>query len=95
MSIKYGELEDQLYKTWFYKNVGKSIKDKRNDCGNSQEELANALNISRVSMVNIENGKQRLPVHIINDICYLLKCSIADIVPSRSEYNHSKFPDNI
>jgi len=74
------------YKTWFYQKVGINIKNARIKCGDSQDGLSNALGISRVSMVNIENGKQRLPAHLINDIAHFLGIDINILIPSKYDY---------
>lgn len=87
---EYGFTPERLYQTWFYETMGKRIKSRRKNQGETQEDLADALGISRVSMVNIENGKQRLPIHIINDICTLLKTNINALVPNRNEYTPAK-----
>lgn len=85
------EFADKKHKeTIFYETIGANICLKRKSLKLNQEELAEKLGISRVSMVNIESGKQRLPVHLLSHVCDILKARIGDIVPQRSTtLNHT------
>lgn len=80
------ENPEEKYKFWFYTEVGARIKKYRKLNNESQDDLASALNISRVSMVNIESGKQRMPAYILSDICYFLRIGVEDLIPKRDEY---------
>jgi len=44
------------------------------------------LGMSRVSMVNIEAGRQHPPVHVLWDIAQELDVELASLLPSRAEY---------
>lgn len=65
----------------FYQCVGSNIRKFRIGAGLTQEDLAFILNISRVSVNNIELGKQRLPLHLIASICGLFKARMHEIIP--------------
>lgn len=65
----------------FYQLVGANIRDFRKKAGLTQDDLGYVLNISRVSVNNIELGKQRLPVHLISAIGNLFKAYMHEIIP--------------
>jgi transcriptional regulator with XRE-family HTH domain len=46
-----------------YKNLGKRIRDLRKSLGQTQEQLAKQVGISRASLANIEAGRQQVLVH--------------------------------
>ena len=83
--MKKSDSPEEKHKQWFYTTVGEIIREKRIQCGESQDSLASALKISRVSMTNIENGKQRLPLHLLVDIAYFLNVSISDLTPTQQK----------
>lgn len=56
----------------FYVQLGVLIRKARVDAGLTQQELADALVISRTSLTNIEKGNQRILVHILIDIAHSL-----------------------
>lgn len=67
----------------FYKTVGGNIRAFRKKAGFTQEDLAYMLNISRVSVNNIELGKQRLPLHMVSAIGRLFKAYMYyEIIPA-------------
>jgi DNA-binding XRE family transcriptional regulator len=66
----------------FYQNVGNLIKSSRKLNDINQETLANYLGISRVSLVNIENGKQRAPLHVLLEISDFLKVPLKELYPT-------------
>lgn len=51
-----------------YLEIGERIKSRRKALGISQEGLAKSVGLSRVSIVNIECGRQRMPVHVLQKI---------------------------
>ena len=55
-----------------YKIIGQTLKARREKLGMSQEQLAAQVNVGRTSIVNIETGRQRLPLHLLYDICIAL-----------------------
>jgi transcriptional regulator with XRE-family HTH domain len=48
-----------------YRFIGAKIQQIRMSLGWSQEELAQKVTLDRTSIVNIEGGKQRIPLHDI------------------------------
>lgn len=65
----------------FYLQVGKRIKRERSISGINQEALGKKVGISRVSVVNIEKGKQMPPVHVIWKIAAALDTTVERLFP--------------
>jgi putative transcriptional regulator len=66
---------------WFKKEVGQNIKALRMKAGYSQEQLAQLLDLSRVSVMNIERGRHTPPLSGIYTICCLFGCTWNDVMP--------------
>lgn len=67
----------------FYKIAGNLIRIARNRVKISQEELAHQLGfVSRISVVNIESGKQKILLHTLLEISELLNVPLHDLLPS-------------
>ncbi|MBC7382942.1 MAG: helix-turn-helix transcriptional regulator [Bacteroidia bacterium] len=64
----------------FYKKLGDNIKATRGDKF-VQDELANRTGLSRISIVNIEQGKQKVQLHTLVEIAALLKVQLSEIIP--------------
>ncbi len=73
---------DQLDKDKFYISIGEAIKIARTNIDMSQASLAEKINMSRASIVNIEKGRQSPPIHLLWQLSRLLKVSIIDFLPS-------------
>ena len=75
--------DDRLYMV-----IGQKIKAARKDLEGSlsQQELADRLGVSRTSIVNIEGGKQRPPIHLLWRIAEALGTDIPLLIPSHSEF---------
>lgn len=52
----------------------------------SQQSLAMSLGISRASVVNIEAGRQRPPLHVIWQIAEALSVDAASLIPRAEEF---------
>ena len=68
-----------------YNVIGKRIRVEREKEGYKQTEFAQLLQISRASLVNIEQGRQRAPLHIIYEVARLLKIGVSDLLPNVNE----------
>ena len=66
----------------FYTEIGNNIKNARERANLKQEAFAKLIGLSRVSVVNIERGKQNPPLHILWDISKALKITLHDLLPS-------------
>jgi DNA-binding XRE family transcriptional regulator len=68
-----------------YWEVGIAIRRKRELLGMSQEELANRAGIGRTSIVNIEGGRQRLPLTTLYDIADALQVQAVQLLPRNED----------
>lgn len=71
----------QSDKDQFYILIGNAIRDARINKDMSQAHLAEKIDMSRTSIVNIEKGRQNPPIHILWQFSRLLKVSITDLLP--------------
>ncbi len=66
----------------FYAELGKLIKAARIKENIKQETLSKDLGfVSRISIVNIESGKQKIQLHTLLEISNILKVSMKDLLP--------------
>lgn len=75
-----------------YRLLGQRIQAARFATGKSQRALAEELGMSRASMVNIENGRQHTPLHVIWQIAERLDVEAQSLLPSRRDYMASSEP---
>ncbi len=68
--------------TYLYEELGSRIKKGREDLGYKQEAFASLLKISRASLVNIEQGRQKAPLHNLYEISRLIKVPLAELLPN-------------
>lgn len=59
--------------------IGKKIKEFRKNKKITQSEIAQMLNISRVSYIQYENGKRDIPFSLLPEICEILEIKISDL----------------
>lgn len=67
-----------------YRQIGKRIRELRllREPKMSQQVLAKEVGLSRVSIVNIENGRHRIQVHLLFDLARALKVQPQELVPA-------------
>jgi DNA-binding XRE family transcriptional regulator len=70
-----------------YRAVGRKIRTarERSEPKLSQDKLAKRLGISRVSVVNIEAGRQHAPLSLLWQIAEILETELALLIPRRNE----------
>ena len=68
--------------TYLYQYVGDRIRSKRIEQGISQESLASQLSLSRASVANIENGRQKISLHLLIDIIQIFSSEIQYFLPT-------------
>ena len=68
--------------TYLYESVGDQIRQLRKRAGLNQEELAKKLNKSRVSIVNIEKGRQHPSLHLLIDLSKIFNVTLDDFIPT-------------
>jgi transcriptional regulator with XRE-family HTH domain len=64
-----------------YADVGNKIRERREELGLTQQALASAVDLSRTSITNIEQGRQKLLVNTLFDIAKVLEVSMTDLLP--------------
>lgn len=68
--------------TGYYQQIGQLIKSKREKAKKSQLQLSKYLGFeSRISVANIESGKQKIHVHTLASIADYLKVSVDELLP--------------
>jgi transcriptional regulator with XRE-family HTH domain len=65
----------------FYVDLGAIIRDERIAANVTQESLAEAVGLSRTSIVNIEAGRQGIALHRLFDIADALEVPFTALVP--------------
>lgn len=68
-----------------YRLIGRKLCLARKAAGFSQTSLAAAVGISRVSLVNIEHGRQRPPIAVLWDLAEAVGVEVIELIPLRSE----------
>jgi len=66
-----------------YREMGTHIKRARKENRLTQARLAEMVGLSRTSVTNIEQGRQKLLVHTLNDIALALAVDPGDLFPER------------
>lgn len=67
-----------------YNLIGSTIRQERRKAEMTQEQLADSVGVLRTSITNIEAGRQKLPLHVLYEICNALGVEIASILPSNA-----------
>lgn len=68
-----------------YEEIGQRIAQARVAALLSQGKLANLIGMARTSILNIEHGRQRLPIHQLWQLADSLGLEIAQFLPLRRE----------
>ena len=63
-----------------YEELGRRIKEARNKENVNQELLATYLDLSRISISNIEAGKQKIQLHTLLDLVKFLHIDIGELL---------------
>ena len=71
----------------FYRILGSNIRTLRTQQKISQSTFAAAINLSRTSVVNIEQGRQHPSVYLLARISHILSVSLADLIPNFIQAN--------
>lgn len=72
-----------------YEELGRLVRKHRERLGISQDVLAQAIELSRASVANIETGRQRIPLHHLYRLARALKVEAEALLP-RAERTASK-----
>ena len=70
----------------FYGELGRRVAQLRHDRGLSQQALGEAMKprMTRASVANIENGKQRVLAHTFVELAEILRCEL-DVLAGRRD----------
>ena len=69
-----------------YRRLGQAVAKRRRELSLTQSDIAEKLGVSRASLANLENGRQRIMVHQLFALVNALKLrSILDLVPETWE----------
>jgi transcriptional regulator with XRE-family HTH domain len=71
-----------------YREIGLILRARRLVVGMTQGQLAAAMDMSRPSIVNIEQGRQRLLIHTLYDFAAVLHTSPAALAPAPKTVLH-------
>lgn len=79
-------------KIFFYEFIGNKVKQLRVSLGMTQEDLAKKLGKSRVTVVNIEKGRQHPPLHMIIDFSRIFNIPAGEFI-NETKWGRSKKTD--
>ena len=68
-----------------YRLISTRMRLARKQAGKSQQALGTAVNVDRTSIVHIEGGRQRPPLHLIWQIAEALQLRPLDLIPTPDE----------
>ena len=78
-----------------YKHLGATIKNRRQELGLTQEQLASHLGISRASIANMEIGRQQILIHHLYRLAEKLDTKITTLLPESDEIDGQLGLDNL
>ena len=84
-------MEDQS-EARLYSLIGARISKARTEKGYTQKELSASIGLTRTSVVNIEKGRHRIPLHTLFTVAIQLGKEPKDLIPTLQEI---KLPSSI
>ncbi|MFH8564628.1 helix-turn-helix domain-containing protein [Streptomyces sp. NPDC017988] len=69
----------------FYERFGESVRRARTALGMSQQTLGSAVGLNRTSISNIEQGRQRVALHMLYELASALKVEPERLLPGSTE----------
>lgn len=66
--------------------IGERVRLIRKQRGMYHEEVAEALGVTRTSVVNFEKGRQRISVEKLLKLCALFECEVMDVLPTSDNH---------
>lgn len=70
--------------------IGNRLKELRNQCNFTQEQLEDYLNLSQGHLSKIENGKRNLNLTLLDKLCAVYNCSPEYILGTSDEHSEPK-----
>lgn len=79
----------------FYRDLGRRVEAVRRERHLTQEQLGSRLvpPLKRVTVSNIETGKQRVLAHVLVDFARVLEVTLAELVPAAPASQPADSPD--
>lgn len=68
-----------------YRLIGERLRQRREELGLKQSDVAAEVGLRRTSVTNIEAGKQKPPLHVLYGVCIALDIEPAQLLPSNTE----------
>jgi transcriptional regulator with XRE-family HTH domain len=80
-----------------YQAIGRLVRAQRESKGISQATLAEAVELTRTSITNLEAGNQQIPVHVLIKLAGALDVSVDDLVPNAGSLDHAipRLPEDL
>lgn len=72
------------YKMEIYFHIGRKLKELREKLGYKQLEVADKINMTRSSVANIEQGRQKIQIDVLYELAYLYDVDPKDLLPDLS-----------
>lgn len=69
-----------------YAALGELVREHRQGQGISQDALGKRIGLSRASVANIENGRQRIPLHHLYRIAEALGVNAHTLLPNLDDF---------
>ncbi len=76
-----------------YVYVGQAVREHRDRCGFAQQELADAVGLTRTSITNLEQGRQQTPLHVLCRVADHLGVALKDLLPDTQDHTHHRGAD--
>ncbi|MDQ6477812.1 helix-turn-helix domain-containing protein [Dyadobacter sp. LHD-138] len=70
--------------------IAQQIRDKRKELGVTQDDIANALGLHRVSVVNMEMERQQIKAAHLFALAGIFQCQISDFFPDTEKMEISE-----
>lgn len=64
----------------FYRKLGEMLRMSRKKSGLTQDDVADHLGLTRVSIVNFEQGTQKIQLHALLELSTLLNIDVAELL---------------
>ena len=65
-----------------YKHIGEKIKRLRLKNNMTQDDLVEKTGLTRTTLMNLEEGHQKTPIHILYDICEAIGAEPTQVLPT-------------
>jgi len=81
--------------TQVYKTMGRLIRARRKQLKLSQSTLAERVRLTRTSITNIEQGRQKIQIHTLWDIAKALDIHASALLPSPEKKEPEKVRERV